>query len=118
MTTDSLSIENSKPNALRPISGQTYAGLTVVALSLLTAYFISRTNGDVAAIWVLSNLFGLTLQRSRFCFASAFRDLFLFGSGHNMKGIIIGMGISTIGFAAIMHWIIPNPGAGFLPAEA
>ncbi|MBT3994459.1 MAG: YeeE/YedE family protein [Chloroflexi bacterium] len=118
MTTDSLSIENSKPNALRPISGQTYAGFTVVALSLLTAYFISRTNGDVAAIWVLANLFGLTLQRARFCFASAFRDLFLFGSGHNMKGIIIGMGIATIGFSAIMHWIIPNPAAGFLPAEA
>ena len=118
MTTDSLSIENSKPNALRPISGQTYVGFTVVALSLLTAFFISRTNGEVAAIWVLSNLFGLTLQRARFCFASAFRDLFLFGSGHNMKGIIIGMGIATIGFSAIMHWIIPNPGAGFLPSEA
>ena len=42
--------KKTKPHALRPISGQTYAGLTVVALSLLTAYFISRTNGDVAAI--------------------------------------------------------------------
>jgi len=118
MTTDSLSLENDKPNALRPVSGQTYAGLTVVALTLLTALFISRSNGEVAAIWVLANVFGLTLQRARFCFASAFRDLFLFGSGHNMKGIIVGMGIATIGFAAIMSWIIPNPGAGFLPSEA
>lgn len=118
MTTDSLSIEKSTPNALIPISGQTRIGIAVVLLTLLAALMISRQNGEVAAIWILANAFGLTLQRARFCFASAFRDLFLFGSGHNMKGIIVGMGVATLGFAAIMHWIIPNPSAGFLPAEA
>ncbi|NQW20119.1 MAG: YeeE/YedE family protein [Chloroflexi bacterium] len=118
MTTDSLSLENSKPNALIPISRQTRAGFVVVFLTLLVAFLISRQNGEVAAVWMLATAFGLTLQRARFCFASAFRDLFLFGSGHNMKGIIVGMGIATIGFAAIMHWIVPNPGSGTLPAEA
>lgn len=118
MTTDSLSLDNSKPNALMPISRQTQVGLLVVVVNLVVAYLISRQNGEVAAIWILANLFGLTLQRARFCFASAFRDLFLFGSGHNMKGIIIGMGITTLGFAALMNWIVPNPSSGILPSEA
>jgi len=35
-----------------------------------------------------------------------------------MKGIIVGIGVSTIGFAAIMSWIVPNANSGTLPSEA
>lgn len=71
-----------------------------------------------AAIWILSNVAGFILQRSRFCFASGFRDMFLFGSGSGLKAIIVGLSISTIGFAAIMFWLTPNPTLGMNPPEA
>ena len=36
--------------------------------------------------WVFGLAFGFVLQRSRFCFASAFRDVFLMGHARTMKG--------------------------------
>lgn len=118
MTTENVSAKVQPRNPLIPVSDQTWAGLAVLAVTLVIGWVMSRTDGTAAAIWVLAGVFGFTLQRSRFCFASAFRDLFLFGSGHNMKGIMAGMAVTTLGFAAIMHWIVPNPGSGVLPSEA
>jgi len=78
----------------------------------------SASDATLASVWMLSNVTGFTLQRSRFCFASGFRDLFLFGSGFTLKGILTGLFISTVGFSAIMHWLVPNTGLGMLPPEA
>ncbi len=105
-------------NPLVPVSRQTIAGFAVAAASILAAYLISRSDPESGAIWILSLAFGFTLQRARFCFAAAFRDLFLFGSGANMKGILVGMAVSTVGFAAIMYWLVSRPGSGQLPGEA
>ena len=63
-------------------------------------------------------LAGFTLQRSRFCFASAFRDLFLFGHSHILNGILAGLLVSTAGFALIMFREVPFPQFGAMPAEA
>ncbi len=79
---------------------------------------MARHEGALGALWFLGLAAGFTLQRSRFCFASAFRDLFLFGSGRIMKGILVGLGVATTGFAAIMHAAVPFPGLGVLPPEA
>jgi uncharacterized membrane protein YedE/YeeE len=105
-------------NPLVPVSRQTIAGFAVAAASILAAWLISREDPDSGAIWILALAFGFTLQRARFCFAAAFRDLFLFGSGANMKGILAGMAVSTLGFAAIMHWLVSRPASGALPGEA
>jgi uncharacterized membrane protein YedE/YeeE len=118
MTTQNISANEKPWNLLLPVSEQTWAGLVVLVVTLAIGWVMSRTDGASAAIWVLASVFGFTLQRSRFCFASAFRDLFLFGSGHNMKGIVAGMAVTALGFAAIMQWIIPNPASGALPSEA
>ena len=104
--------------ALIPISFQSRLGLVLMAGFIAFGFTISNTDGKTAALWVVGGLFGFILQRSRLCFASAFRDLFLFGSGHNMKGIIAGLAISSLGFAAVMHWILPNTSTPSLPSEA
>ena len=118
-----ISVETQAKNArafslLLPRSFQTRTGLFVLISTAVAGLLISQNSSNAAATWVIANVFGFTLQRSRFCFASAFRDLFLFGSGHTMKGIIVGIGVSTIGFAAIMSWIVPNANSGTLPSEA
>ncbi|MGH2451570.1 MAG: YeeE/YedE family protein [Candidatus Limnocylindria bacterium] len=79
---------------------------------------MAQQEGILAALWALGLAAGLTLQRSRFCFASAFRDLFLFGSARIMKAILLGLAVATTGFAAIMHAAVPFPGFGALPPEA
>ena len=82
------------------------------------AVVMSRTEAILAPLWLLAIAAGFTLQRSRFCFASAFRDLFLFGSSRMMKGILVGLAIATIGFAINMYSKVPFPGFGVLPGEA
>ena len=95
----------------------TISGIFIL-LSLVATWFLSSVDHKFAAIWLLSNVAGFVLQRSRFCFASGFRDLFLFGSGANMKGIILGLVVSSIGFTAIMHWITPNILTGDVASDA
>ena len=79
---------------------------------------MSRLDPVLAPLWFLGMAAGFTLQRSRFCFASAFRDLFLFGSGRILKGVLLGLGLCTIGFAINMYNEVPFPGFGVVPAEA
>ena len=99
------------------INNFTISGI-IITMSIIGTWFLASVDHTFAAIWLLSNIAGFVLQRSRFCFASGFRDLFLFGSGANMKGIILGLIVSSIGFTAIMHWITPNILTGDVATDA
>jgi hypothetical protein len=93
----------------------------LILLSIFGTWTLLRADvidAKYAAIWLLSITAGFILQRSRFCFASGFRDLFMFGSGTGLKAIIVGLSVSTIGFAAIMYWLTPNPTLPMIPPEA
>jgi uncharacterized membrane protein YedE/YeeE len=90
--------------------------LGVVAIALAIA--MAPSDGRLPALWFLGIAAGFTLQRSRFCFASAFRDLFLFGSARIMKGILLGLGVASVGFAAVMRGAVPFTESGVLPPEA
>jgi uncharacterized membrane protein YedE/YeeE len=72
----------------------------------------------LAVFWLFGLVFGFVLQRSRFCFASAFRDLFLLGDARMMKGVIAGLGVATAGFAVLMARLLPEVGFGSLPLGA
>ncbi|MQF48321.1 YeeE/YedE family protein [SAR202 cluster bacterium AC-647-N09_OGT_505m] len=97
---------------------QSIVAVLVLLGALGLAVVMSRTEAILAPLWLLAMAAGFTLQRSRFCFASAFRDLFLFGSSRIMKGIIVGLAIATIGFAINMYSKVPFPEFGVLPNEA
>lgn len=97
---------------------QSIIAVLVLFGALGLAVVMSRTEAILAPLWLLAMAAGFTLQRSRFCFASAFRDLFLFGSSRIMKGILVGLAIATIGFAINMYSKVPFPGFGALPGEA
>ncbi|MQF69542.1 YeeE/YedE family protein [SAR202 cluster bacterium AD-804-J14_MRT_500m] len=97
---------------------QSAVAVLVLLGALGLAGVMSRTDPILAPLWLLAMTAGFTLQRSRFCFASAFRDLFLFGSSRIMQGILVGLAIATIGFAIHMYGKVPFPGFGVLPGEA
>ena len=113
----STSTESKTKTFSLNINNFTISGI-IIAMSIIGTWFLASVDHTFAAIWLLSNIAGFVLQRSRFCFASGFRDLFLFGSGANMKGIILGLIVSSIGFAAIMHWITPNILTGDVATDA
>ena len=86
---------------------------------LILAYFMNQTGDQsLVYIWFIGCFVGFVLQRSRFCFASAFRDLFLFGTSKTLKGILIGLLVATIGFVIIMSKEIPFPSFGGIPGQA
>ncbi len=90
------------------LSRQTTLGLLALLAAAVIAYFYGGFNFPVAVFWVFGLGFGFVLQRSRFCFASAFRDLYLLQDGRVIKGIIAGMAVATIGFALVMYKASPD----------
>ena len=103
---------------LKSVPRQSLIAIVVLLAAVALAILMSRTEAVLAPLWLLGMGAGFTLQRSRFCFASAFRDLFLFGSSRIMKGILVGLGVATTGFAIIMYNEVPFPAFGALPQEA
>jgi uncharacterized membrane protein YedE/YeeE len=77
-----------------------------------------RVDTQFAMYWVFGLAFGFVLQRGRFCFASAFRDLFLLGWGRNMKGVLVGLAIGSVGFGLVMSRQVPMAFLDILPPSA
>ncbi len=94
--------------AEKTYSNQKILGWISFGLVFVFSYAISRSNFNDAAIWIAACGLGFTLQKSRFCFASSFRDLFMFGSGHNMKAVLLAIGIASVGFIGIMIWLLAD----------
>ena len=99
-------------------SNQKIIGWILFIFIFFFSFAISKNNFSDAAIWLAACSLGFTLQKSRFCFASSFRDLFMFGSGHNMKAVLLALSIASIGFLGILKWILPDPVPGEFPSSA
>jgi uncharacterized protein len=95
--------------------------LTPVAIVAVIAvvYFLARqSSASLAVFWSVGLAVGFVLQRSRLCFTSAFRDLFLLGQGRTMRGLLVGLVVATLGFSMVMATIIGDPSRGLLPNDA
>jgi len=100
------------------LSGMVLARIITLLLILWVLLLVSPGHGDLAVYWVFGITFGVILQRSRLCFASAFRDLFLLRDGGNLRGILAGLAVACAGFALIQARAVPTPGFGALPDQA
>ncbi len=109
---------HTSASLLGSISRQSVIAVFVLVGALALATVMAQTDADLAPLWFLGIGAGFTLQRSRFCFTAAFRDLFLFGEGRVMKGVLTGMAVATLGFAIIMYGKVPFPRFGAVPSEA
>ncbi len=93
-------------------------GITAAAAAFVILVGMAASDRLLAVFWLFGLAFGFVLQRSRFCFASAFRDLFLLGDARVMKGIIAGLAVATAGFTVLMARLLPEVGFGSLPPGA
>jgi uncharacterized membrane protein YedE/YeeE len=92
----------------------------VVAWALAAVVFVwaHGVNPQLSMFWMFGLAFGFVLQRGRFCFASAFRDLFLLGHGRNMKGVLVGLAVASVGFGLVMSRQVPMTTLGIVPPTA
>ena len=93
-----------------------------VGLALATAAIVlggdpARGRNASFAIWS-GAAFGLTLQRSRLCFASAFRDVFLTRDRRAALGLLSALAVGSLGYAVVLQAWIADPAAGYLPPTA
>ena len=89
-----------------------------ILILLVLAFAMFSEDSNSAIFWLVGLAFGVTLQRSRFCFTAAFRDLFLLGQTRMIKGVLIGLAVCTVGFSMVMSNVFPNPGFGLPPSDA
>lgn len=102
-----------------PLAGPKLIGLGLALVALiLIPLVVSSADRAFAIFWLFGLAFGFALQRSRFCFASAFRDLFLLQQSRTMRAILVGMAVATLGFSLVMSNMTPNPALGVLPPDA
>src|SRR5690606_16378097 len=106
----------------------------------MTAFSISRTGAALIgaalllAAWQLSDgsnqgrafsfslasgaLFGLLLQRSRFCFFCVTRDFIERRVPDGLLGLLAALAVGTIGYHALFGAFLPDPSSGRLPPDA
>jgi uncharacterized membrane protein YedE/YeeE len=109
------SLGYTEPVSLRP---NVLLGLAASAAAVTILLLASGMDTEMAVFWTFGLLFGFVLQRSRFCFASAFRDIFLLRHGRSMKGVLAGLAVAIPAFAILMSKQVANPSLGILPPDA
>lgn len=108
----SLGLTQAKNLPSNVLSGLLATGAAILIL------LAAGGRDQMALFWSFGLAFGFVLQRSRFCFASAFRDIFLLRHGRTMKGVLVGLTVATLGFAVFMSKQVPNTALGILPPDA
>ena len=95
---------------------RTWGGIAALVAAIIGAVVLSQEIPRLGVIWLFGLSFGFIMQRSQFCFAAAFRNLFLLRDGRVMKGVLAGMAVATVGFAFVMYDLVPkNLDLGILP---
>ncbi len=62
--------------------------------------------------------FGAILQRSRLCFASAFRDLYLQRDRRTALGVLAALAAGSVGYLVVFGAQMPDPTGGYVPPTA
>lgn len=83
---------------------------------IIFAVLIGRVSTGLAVAWIFGILFGVVLQKSRFCFTAAFRDPVLTGGTSLSKAVIIAISVALVGFSMIQFSAVKNglPVPGFI----
>lgn len=94
-----------------------------VALLLALLIFIWRSGSlgegrDLSFSLVLGSLFGIILQRSRFCFFCMTRDFIDHRDSRGLLGLVVALAAGTLGYIAIFGAMLPIPAPGRLPPDA
>ncbi|MCK8825463.1 YeeE/YedE thiosulfate transporter family protein [Fuchsiella alkaliacetigena] len=77
--------------------------LLIILIGLGVCFFTSL-DLFLIVLWLLGLLLGFALQKSSFCFAGAFLNLFLFNSTKLFRAVLTAVIISTVGIIAYQYF--------------
>lgn len=80
--------------------------MILMLIAVLAGILMWNSDNRVGWFWFFGLAIGIVLQRSKFCFTAAFRDLILFQMGGMARGLLISILVSTLGYFAIRLWAI------------
>ena len=92
---------------------QSQYGIGLFILILIVCGLLCKNQCGYAVCLGVGTLIGIILRSSRFCFAAAFRDPFVSGKTRILRGVILAMIVSTIGFAVIQADYIHQKGINY-----
>jgi uncharacterized membrane protein YedE/YeeE len=92
--------------------------LALVILAGLVAGAFALGGGKIGTSLLLGALFGIVLQRSRFCFLCHVRDFITGGDGKGVAAILLALAVGTLGYYVILTTWLPDPTSGRLPPDA
>jgi len=104
--------------AEKKLNWRPWLGAAAIAGVLGVFLWLNAGYPRLALFWVFGLALGFVLQRSRFCFVSAVSNCVLFRDTRLLEGILGGLFVAVIGFAAVMYPQMPEPGPGFLRNSA
>lgn len=94
---------------------------TIVAGIVLLAFRLDGQPGlgrDPAFTVLAGAIFGLLLQRSRFCFFCILRELFEERDARGALGILAALAVGSLGYLVVVQAWLPDPFVGRLPPDA
>ncbi|MHC4135881.1 MAG: YeeE/YedE thiosulfate transporter family protein [Planctomycetota bacterium] len=98
-----------RPSRL-PVAG----ALVFLALGGAVAAYALQGMPKHAGLLVFGAVFGVIFQRSRLCFAAAFRDILVSRNGTMMKWLLLSIGLGSLAFAVLKgrgyrpeHFVLP-----------
>jgi uncharacterized protein len=118
MSTPTVAVPRSTVMGWPRPSAYALLGLGVGLGALVVLLAAQASDPHLALYWALGLGVGAVLQRGRFCFAGAFRDLYLTRNGAVMRAILVALAIATPAFALVQARAVPSPAFGALPAGA
>ena len=99
-----------KANSLRkkPFKSQIPHALVLIALLIGLGFYLN--DAKLVKYLIFGVVFGMILQRSRFCFTAAFRDPVITGSTSLTRAAFLAIAVGTIGFSALSLYSISTGG--------
>lgn len=99
-----------KENSIRkkPFKSQIPHALVLIAILIGFGFYLNDVK--LVKYLIFGVVFGMILQRSRFCFTAAFRDPVITGSTSLTRAVFLAIAVGTIGFSALSLYSISTGG--------
>ena len=99
---------------------QIILGSTVAILFVIWSFWLAKAYPaySFGFISIIGGLFGLVLQRSRFCFYCILADFFERRDARGILGLCMALLIGTLGYHAVFGAFLPQPDGTQLPPDA
>lgn len=93
-------------------------GILMIIMMIGIGLYLTTISTKAVFFWITGCIFGVILQRGRFCFTASMRDPYLTGGTSITRAVIIAFAITTIGFTAIKYGYmtagLPIPGMSYV----